>query len=347
MITGIFSRMQTHRGSISYEAPTFSIGTYSTGTTSVSPTYPSLSSGNGIFTFCSNKLQTSRPTIPSGYRRAFGPVVASTAGNGTDQGPVVATLLYKESDGSESGNLNISFPSANSSMANILKVTKDDRANFNFEFTAGHHNIPNDPDYSARSYSPVTTHPDDYIICFTAVNADTYSWSSQALSQSGVTFETVHQEIYDLSTNQGNDQRQFVSIFRVASGTGSGHLTYTATASGSSAAPANPTGVTIFAKVRQSSQVHEWMPSGLRVWRASEIGETTPSSTGDGTTVFDGHRTSMDGPSAASTRYSIETFNGRPCMKLVCDLTAGANRRTEILPVPLEPDWPIGTQIIE
>jgi hypothetical protein len=88
-----------------------------------------------------------------------------------------------------------------------------------------------------------------------------------------------------------------------------------------------------------------WWPSGLRQWKAKYVGATTPGS--DGSTFADGMRISSDGPAAASDRYQFVTKDGRVCLKLICDLTTGANYRSEVsFPLPIDPDYPVGTQIL-
>jgi hypothetical protein len=118
------------------------------------------------------------------------------------------------------------------------------------------------------------------------------------------------------------------------------------TSSGNSAT--NPIGVVQFVRLRQSSTAQTWEPSGLRVWRAADIVQTTYS--GDGSSIWDGMRTSITQTgSPPNEKYSIATFNGRPCFKFEAQLQNSTNyvMRAEVSqPIPWQPAWVIGTQLI-
>jgi hypothetical protein len=304
-----------------------------------------ITAGMDIIVHVSHKFQITRPNIPTGFRR-IDTWIASTANNGTDQGPSVSTLFHKTAVGGESGTISITIPSANSGLATVYVISKQSGFHLHYKIVAGAHNTPNTTAYSAGSWSPIETKKNDLVLALTSVNCDTYGWSLQAISQSGVTFETVTQEIVEAGTNVGNDQEQFSSLFKVtSSGTRTGRITYIATSSGANSAPANPTGITLFVRIRQSRQPFTWPPSGLMVWDADNVVET--SATGEGSSIWDGHRVSMEGPAATSTRYKITNFGGRACFHFIADITTGVNSRTEVADAPIDPLLPEGTQYIE
>jgi hypothetical protein len=353
IIPGVFSRMKTHPTSTANPAASlFGAGTPTAGTLVgsdlvISAPIPAVSIAEGmdILIHVSHKFQITRPDTPAGFRR-IDSWIASTASNGTDQGPVVATLFHKTAVGGESGTISVTVPDANSAMATVYVISKDSGYNLHYKIVGSAHNTPNTISYSAASWSPIETKKNDLILALTAVNCDTYTWSDQAISQSGVTFETVTQEIVEAGTNVGNDQEQLSSLFKVTSaGTHTSGVTFTATSSGSNSAPANPTGVTIMVRIRQSSEAFTWPPSGFREWNASTVVETTANSS----SIWDGQRISIDdtGTDTFADRFKITSLGGRPCFHFIANLTTGVNSRSEVINAPLDPFLPEGSQYIE
>jgi hypothetical protein len=330
-------------------ASVYDVGTSANGITSVAPTYPAgITAGMDILIFVSNKLATKRPTTPTGYRR-IDTWVASTANNGTDQGPISVSLFHKTAVGTETGTVTISLPGGTSALANIIVIQKDPAATLHYKICAGHHNLVGSTAYNAISYNTVDTRTNDLILNLTAVNCDTYAWSAQDLNYYGSSgsFTVLNQELFEVSTNQGNDQEQFVSVYR-AYGDDDGYLVATATSSGASLVIPNPTGVTLFVRIRQSTEAFTWPPSGLRLSKSADWFVLSDTGTlGDSGPIGQGYRLSFEGPTSASDRYVLTTKDGRQVLKMIADITLGVNRRTEYSNAPWEPDYPIGTQIIE
>jgi hypothetical protein len=347
---GIFSRMRTHRGgTVDYtDIAYIGSGASGSGTTSCSVPYPaSVLEGYGLILTVGTKLQTPIVSTPTGWRR-IKETIAYSGSNGSDQGAIRQTTFWKEADGTETGSLSVTVTAGNSAHGHIYAFSKDPNAEWNIDVYQAHHNTPNTTSYSAESYEQPASVVGDLYFIVSAINTDTYTWSAQAISQTGATFTTVTQEINELATTQGNDQDHLSSLFLVASGTGSGPLTFTATSSGASAAPANPLGVTNFIRLRQSATAQTWAPSGLQVRRASELTSVGNPNITDGSAALDGGRISVEGSDAGSVRYSIVTKDARDCLKVYCDITTGLNRRSEWSnPVTWQPAWVPGTQWIE
>ena len=313
--------------SFEIEPSIFSMSSPAEGTTSAAPTFPvSIEAGMDMLIFASHKTQLARAETPSGWRRPEH-MVPFHGSNGGDQGAVGGTIFHKTAVGGESGTVTIDSPGGNSLMATIIVIAKDPSANLLYAMSPGHHNVINDPNYSARSYNKMNVKAGDYILCLSAVNTNLRLWSNQSLSMTGATFETTTQELYEISTAQGNNQEQIGSWFKCTSGNVTDFLTYAMEANGSSSSPQNPMGVTFFIRVRQSTETMVWWPSGYRIDRASEflpVGEPA-----DGGNMCNGDRPNFQGPDAASTRYILTEKDGRVCLKAVCDLTTGLNMRSE------------------
>jgi hypothetical protein len=345
MRIGIFSRIKTHRTQSYEDIAYVTTGSISSGTTSCTPGYGTVAEGQALLTVVTSKIQTAVVETPSGDRR-IKEIIASTASNGSNAGPVRQTLFFKESDGTESGTKTITVPGGNSVQAAIYSFSKDSRLHWNIAVYQGHHNTFSTSNFSVTSYENVDSEPGDVFLVLAGVNANLYLWSAQTLTHTGATLTTTAQELTEVGTESGNNLEQIASLFTVASGTGSGKLTFTMTSSGNSAT--NPIGVVQFVRLRQSSTAQTWEPSGLRVWRAADIVQTTYS--GDGSSIWDGMRTSITQTgSPANEKYSIATFNGRPCFKFEAQLQNSTNyvMRAEVSqPIPWQPAWVIGTQLI-
>jgi hypothetical protein len=359
MLHGIFSRMKTHR-SVAYDPIAFVMaGTSANGTTSLSVAYPatSITANMAIFLVVSTKLQGCRPSTPTGFRRLpGGESIAWSGGNGSDQGAIRQTIFYKLAVGGESGSVSVTITNGNSAEGTIYVFSKDADANWHIEVSGGHHNIPNTTSYSVRSWASMQTQSGDVIFCPHAVNTDTYTWSAQALAQTGATIETVTQEITEIGTTQGNDQEQFASMFRITGGTGTGHLTFTATSSGASPTPANPIGIGHFIRLRQQSTPQTFRSSGLRVLDPSEVANSTLGTNGE---IWDGHVTNWQGVA----EYGVEDVSGTNYFYVNANISKGAaflsdgvtpnpdydgtnRRRQEFYPVPWQPQHIPGTEVI-
>jgi hypothetical protein len=324
-------------------------GAASGGTTSCTPGTPAgVDAGDRMFLVASSKLQTAHVSTPDGWTRIpEGDAIYSTASNGGGLGPIRQTIFYRDYDGTEGATVTVTLTGGNSINAVIYAFSKDPRARWHMASIVGSHNTGNLTAYSAPSSGKLQARKNDVYFVVTSSNNQDYNYSAQGLSQTGVTFTEVTEEIGEYPTIQGNDSEQFAGIYKVASTTTSapGKITYVATSSG--ATTGKPLGVTHFIRLRQNFARQTLEPSGLRVWRASDINQTTYS--GDGADIWDGMRTSFNQTGTVAEKYSIETFNGRPCFKFHAQLVNSTNwcYRAEVSqPIPWQPAWPIGTQII-
>jgi hypothetical protein len=319
-------------------------GTAASGTTSCTPAYPAVSDGNGLLLVVGSKTRTAIVDTPTGWHR-FDETMDAVLSSGSDVGEIRQTIFWKESDGTETGTVSVACTGGNSINAVIYSFEKDASAYWGVA-SVGASFIAPDVAYSVTAQHNLTSRANDLVFVITSTNENLYTYSSQAVSQSGVTFNTVSAEVGEYATAQGNNQKQFASVFTVTTGSDTAaKMVYTATASGETAN--NPIGVTHFVQLRQHSTAQSLVPSGLQVWRAADTVYNT--FTGDGASIWDGMRTSTEVTGTVATRYSIASFGGRDCFKFHAELVNSTNysRRVEVSqPVPWQPAYPIGTQII-
>jgi hypothetical protein len=176
------------------------------------------------------------------------------------------------------------------------------------------------------------------------VNVSTYTWSAQAISQTGITFTTVTQEIHETLTTLGNDQKQFASLFRVSAGDATGYLIYTATSSGSSlSSPQNPMGIGHFVRIRQSDTAQTWMSSGINNYSPDDAEADTVDANNN---FGNGLVSSWEG----EYNTSIQEIEGVKHYACHCDFSDVSSvsdpirRRQELHGVPWEPDHIEGTK---
>jgi hypothetical protein len=320
-------------------------GTAASGTTSCTPAYPAVSDGNGLILAVGSKIRDAIVDTPSGWHR-FDETMDHVTGSGSDVGEIKQTLFWKEADGTETGTVTVTSTGGNSLNSVIYSFAKDPTAYWGVASSGAGFQTAGTA-YSVTAHHNIASRANDLVFVITSTNENLYTYSTQAISQSGVTFSTVSAEVGEYATAQGNNQKQFASVFTVTTGSDTAaKMVYTATASGTAAN--NPLGTTHFIQLRQHSTAQALVPSGLRIWRASEIVDTTYS--GDGSAIWDGMRTSVTTTGTGwATQFSIESFGGRPTLKFKQEMLDSSNyvMRSEVaLPVPLYPSHPIGTQII-
>ena len=230
--------------------PSFgSIGSAAGGSTSISVAHPSgISAGDLLVLAISNKYPTNGPTTPSGWTAL--PNYQGSGGSGSpgaDTGTVYATVFVKIADGTESGNLAVTLTSANSSIGQMLRYTKDPASVWSYAAVNGSDNSGG-TDWSVTADSNLYVEPGDVVIAVSGINADPYSYSGQAMSLTGVSW-TGETERAESSVFTGDDAEVVISEHVVSSGATFGQPTFTMTSSGS--ATDAPAGATVFLRIRQ------------------------------------------------------------------------------------------------
>lgn len=310
-----------------------------------------ITAGMDILVVCSTKLYDSKPLPPAGWRR-IDTVVGFMGSSGGDRGVVVMTLFQKTATGSESSQaVAFTVPSGSSALCTAYVIKKDVLGTLHYKISPSARNKPDITQYKARSWNPIDVEKDDLMLCVTCINTDTWAWDTQALtvdtSPSG--YNVMNAEVLEAPTSVGNDQEQFASTYRIVTPC-SGHWTVTARPVGSTTIADNPIGGTFFIRIRQKTESFTWWPSGLRVQRGNEIENLSDDvpSLGEGKTIFQAQRISMEGPDPIANRYQLVTKGGRKAVKFVCNFVGGAvNRRTEYSTSPWLPQYPRGTHFVE
>lgn len=223
-------------------------GAVAAGTTSLSVPYPAgLSSGNLLVLAIANKYPANAPSVPSGWTQlAQGSGGAGTAG--ADSGQVYSTVMYKVSDGTETGSLSVTLTSSNTCLGrmfaysnatgawDLAAVTDDDTVastTMSFSFASN-------PGVAAG----------DHIFAASAANGTSATFGSATFTQSGVTFGTIT-ERQDSGTANGDNCGLIVYDVPVSTGTATGNPAHTFTAN--TAFGNYPAGACVFARLREAA----------------------------------------------------------------------------------------------
>lgn len=247
-------------------APTLSWGAAGTiaysasGGTSVAPTYPSgITTNSMLVLIVGQKPSTANSgtvTTPSGWTLrgsltgagGYGATLAADTGN-------TNLFVYTKDTitGSESGTLTVTVGTNNVCWANIYRVQASDRCTWSFEVATG-------SDTSAGSVSIATGSmaiaAGDHVIGAMCIPTDVTTpsqFSAHALAQTGTTFGTVN-EVQEPDSTTGNDIGGYVIQAGVSSGSGSGAVTMSATAGGTTT---NVRGPGLVIRLRAASVANE------------------------------------------------------------------------------------------
>ena len=225
-------------------------GTGSGGTTTITPSFPAVTSGNILLLVVTNKYPTNAPTTPSGWTLITNAQKSGGSGSsGADTGQVYCSVYYKISDGTETKTQSVSIPIGNSAMGIILQYSIDATSTWDTPHCrSASQNTGGTASWSATSATDPNILVDDLIVCCSGINTDLYTYSAEAMSCSGCTFGTVNERVDNVVTN-GDDVGTVVADAFVTAGASTGTITFTMTASGS--ATNNPAGATVFYVLRE------------------------------------------------------------------------------------------------
>lgn len=319
-------------------------GTSSTSTLSV-PLPSNPTEGRIMIMIVGTKNGRVWANTPTGwYTGANEGFVDFNGGQGTDRGAVVGNCFWKICGPSESGNVNVSlYNTPNSAHGVIFLFEKDSNAFWSIDIVGSSHRTPATISYSATSWEKMHLVKGDALFVADLINSDNMTWSAQAVTHSGTTLTETNEEIVDIACTVGQQQRMVASLYHV-SGNTSNVQKCVRTMTGSSSTTDAPLGISIFVRLRNARTLPTYTAQP-RVWRGADLVHITQSPY-DALSYWDGRRLSHEGPDPVTTKYTIATFNGRSCMKVVADLTTGVNRRAETSTF-WQPIFPLGTQIIE
>lgn len=224
------------------------VGGWATGTTSLSVAYPAgIQAGDLLVLAIANKYPTNSPSVPTDWAiPTNGQQSGGSGSNGNDTGSVYATIMVKIATGSETGNLSISITSGNSAVAEMALYRKAADKNWEYVCTNGSDNSAGTDWSVTGAANPGITAGDRMFTC-SGINADSFTFSSHAMSATGVTFGAVQAD--GSGTSLGQDCDCVLTDHAVSSGTASAAPVFTMSSSGS--ATNSPAGATVIMRMRE------------------------------------------------------------------------------------------------
>jgi hypothetical protein len=224
-------------------------GLAAVGTTSLAVPHPgSIAAGDLLVLAIANKYPNNGPATPNGWTLA-GQVSGGQGAAGIDIGTVFSTVFTKVAVGNESGNLAVTLTSANSSIGRMFRYTKGAGAAWSVAAATGADNAGGATSWSVTATSNPGITAGDMMLACSAINIDSYTYASWAMSATGVTVWGTVAERQDSGTTQGQDCGLHVVEHPVTTGTASAAPVFTMTASAS--ATSNPAGATVFLRLRE------------------------------------------------------------------------------------------------
>lgn len=219
-------------------------GATASGNTSILVPYPtSPLSGDMLILTIGNKLTSSTPSTPSGWTL----LSTQTGGNGVDgagTGPVRASVYYKISDGTETGNLTVTITSGNSAVG-VMRLYRKTGGTWSITGTSGTDTTAN-TSWSATG-SSWTVANGNMVQCFAVSNLNSTVFSAQTLAMTGLTGSPVSlTNTTTDGTTTGNDVRFATGSYSVTQNLTDAPI-HAMTASASTAD--GPTGVSQFIRL--------------------------------------------------------------------------------------------------
>lgn len=231
-------------------------GSAANGTTSLSVGYPSGIAQNDllILTVVHKYPAASTPATPSGWTAPSNNSGTGGTGTGADSGEAAVTMFYRVADGTESGNVTVTITSGNSALGAIHRYRSTRPIVFwDVACTFGGDNT-SDTTWSVTGAADQGVVGGDWVVAGSGSNTDTYSYSAEAITQTGITWGT-NTERTDTGTTSGDDTRIVVSDHVASSGTSSAAPVFSMTASGSNAN--GPRGGTVMMRIRDNGPATE------------------------------------------------------------------------------------------
>lgn len=221
-----------------------SLGTAATGTTTCSPSYPSMTgatSATALYLFITGRSNTANtaPAITGGGWTLVGQLEGGTgtwaSGTGTRRVDVYRKTTVT---GSESGTITVTLSgSANNTLrAQIMRVDAPVAGYTLTEVWTSGSDTTNGTGYSAAGSSSLAIAPNDLIVTVTAQNLATGTGSSRSVTATGITFGTLT-NVADASVTNGNQHRSIINTIPVNSGSATVAPTYAYTISASGSGP--------------------------------------------------------------------------------------------------------------
>lgn len=223
-------------------------GAAGAGTGSVSLAYPAnIAAGDVLVAALVNKYPTNGPATPSGWTLAA-QGEGGTGASGLDTGHVYTTVFTKIADGTESGSLTVTITGGNSAVGRIARYFSNGGGRLAFSATAGSDNTAG-TGWSVTGAANPGISAGNLIVAVSGVNTDGRSFSAEAVTATGCTFDTAVEDM-DAGSTAGDDVRLIISRHFCMTGPASAAPVFTMTASGSDAAT-EPAGATVLLVLRE------------------------------------------------------------------------------------------------
>jgi len=228
-----------------------SAGAVAAGTTSLSCPYPAsgITSGMLAVLFICNKYPTNGPAQPTGYTTPSNNQFSRGGGTpGVDTGDVYITLYVRVCDGTENGgSVSVTLTSANTCVGRIFIYQAAGGATWDYAAAGGSDNVAGTA-WSVTGGSDPGVAANDMVLVGSAICGNTDTATSEAISQTGVTFGAMV-ERQDSGTNNGDDCSLWMTEHPVTAGPSSAAPVYTATVAGTGSATA--AGASLFLRLRE------------------------------------------------------------------------------------------------
>lgn len=229
-------------------------------TTSVAIPYPaSVAAGDLLVTMVAGRYSNSTVTTLAGFTARTDQTAAGNGGTGTNAlntGTSKARIFTKEAAGSETGSATWTI-SGNNFQGVTSRFTKAATATWDVLGAVGV-DTTLDTTYSAVAATTLDLQPGDMLVAVSLIASDTPTFSAQAFTASGITFDAGVVDVADSASTLGSHQRAGVFRASVTAGTATVAPTFSMTLSASDA------GGTAFLRIREVGGPAAPMPSRWR-----------------------------------------------------------------------------------
>jgi len=248
--SGVNAVLRIRQGAGSNRTDTWikSAGIQIQGTTALNIAYTDHEIGDMLLIFVVNRPNGPIPTIASGGWVNAGSYTGGAGLESLDSGTVRVTVFYVEASSRFTTTRSVAITAATGSVGQMLAVHKNDVVGWSFDVDGGSDLAPG-TSWSVAGGAGIDLDNvlgGDLVIIGTAINTDAYTFSNHVISATGITFNDTTQ-VTEFRASTGNDQTVEISSGRVVVGSSSPVITFTSTASGSTANA--PAGASVFLKV--------------------------------------------------------------------------------------------------
>lgn len=288
-----------------------------TGSTALTPAYPTNAVGDRLILWVTSKPFGSTVATPSGWT-LLGSGTNGTTAAANDAGSMFITAFYRDVTTVLSGTQAVTVTSGDSSLGVIQSWRTD--GSWSAPVWAIGSDTTSGTGYSAASTTTVAVAPNDFITTATGVPSDAVTHTAQAFTQTGATFTGVTETI-DAINATNTDSSMMLVHAKVATGSVTATLTLASTL-----AAAN-TGITGFVRLRDIP------PSIVGPVRAATVPVTTQTAASLTSPTFDvqsGDLVTIFGFTSHTGATLATTWTGTETVSLTDSVLAGSGNFANI-----------------